>query len=46
MTLKELCEHENCTPEETEKVYYYYLAMKYGPRLHELHVILKRLVGR
>jgi hypothetical protein len=46
MTLKELCEQHNLTREETEKVYHYYLAMKYGQYLHELHVILKRLCGK
>lgn len=44
MTLKELCEQEQCTPEEMEKVYYYYLAMKYAPYLRELHMITKRLL--
>ncbi len=46
MTLKELCEREKCTPEETEKVFIYFLAMTYGPYLMELHVIIKRLIGK
>lgn len=46
MTLLELCKREKCTPQEMEKVYYFYLAMKYSPYLHELHVILKRLTEK
>jgi hypothetical protein len=46
MTLQQLCDEHKLTPEEREKVYIYFLAMRYGPYLLELHVLLKRLNGK